>query len=595
MTAIAQPDSRGVHPGVNRRGWLSRLPRAPRIHSIRARLSLGFAACVLLIGVAGTVSYTLLQHSNTRNRVAVATLRDEYDTLQRTVAAILREVVAGLRYLNTGTPADQERFAELMTEADRLRRDAVAFPALASDERRELEEIGRLQARVEAGISMARAYQVTQRPSDAARVVEHTTVDVDRIEQALERLRAQAYMRAADREAEMAVELSTGELALLMVVLLALPVAGYFGYTTSRAVTVPLRSFSGEMTRLGSGDLRSPPTESYGYAGSEEYRALAVALDSARARLRELLSAVQREADQVSSASAELAASAVGAADSTQHVTSAVTEMAEGAAAQLDALTLASDAMRHLADEGASIAAAAEAGELAGRDIGGTALATRDEIARAITTLLDARETAEASAREIADLREATATIDSFVAVIADIASQTNLLALNAAIEAARAGHAGRGFAVVAEEVRRLADQSAEAADEVAASVRAIRQRVASASAAVDMGVTRMQDVQTVASAASGAMTEIEGAVQRVQAAVGRVTNVVEVSRQTIRTVEGSIVTARDAAQNHAASAEEVAASTQETSASAEEVSATAEMLRTAAGRIRTLVGAFRT
>lgn len=597
MTAVTQPAVRD-EPRPGDRGaarWLARATRLPRIRSIRARLSLGFATCVVLIGGAGAVSYSLLQHSNSRSRAAVATLRDEYDVLQRTVATILHEVVAGMRYLNTGAEGDQERFRELMEEADELRREAVALPVLASNERRELEEIGRLQSRVEVGISVARAYQVVGRPAEASRVVEHTATDVDRIEQALERLRAHAYTRAADREADMAVDLSTGELALLMVVLLALPVAGYFGYTTSRAVTVPLQRFSGEMTRLGSGDLRSSGDAAASYEGSEEYRALAVTLDGARARLRELLGAVQQEADQVSAASAELAASAGGAADSTQHVTSAVTEMAEGAASQLDALTQASDAVRQLAEEGASIAEAAEAGERAGRDIGGTALATREDIGRAIATLLDARETSEASAREIAALREATATIDSFVAAIADIASQTNLLALNAAIEAARAGQAGRGFAVVAEEVRRLADQSSEAADEVAASVRMIRQRVASATAAVDTGVTRMQDVQTVASAASGALTEIEGAVQRVQGAVGRVTQVVELNRHTIRTVERSIVIARDAAQNHAASAEEVAASTQETSASTEEVSATAEMLRTAAGRISRVVRGFQT
>lgn len=593
MTAVAQPDAQGG-PTDRALSWRSRLPSTPRIRTIRARLTLGFASCVILIAGAGMVSYLLLQRSNTRSREAVSMLHDEYDVLQRTVATILHEVVAGLRYLNTGAGTDQERFAELMDEADRLRREAVTLPILGANERRELEEVGRLQGRVEVGIAVAHAYQATGQPSEASRVVQHTAADVDRIEQALERLRSHASTRASEREAAMAVDLSVGELALLMVVILALPVAGYFGYTTSRAVTRPLRRFSGEVALLGSGDLRAARGGMAGYEGSEEYLTLATALDGARSRLRELLRAVQREADQVNAASAELAASAGGAADSTQHVTSAVTEMAEGAAAQLDALTLASDAVRHLAEEGASIAEAAEAGERAGRDIGGAALTTREDMARAITALLDARETAEASAREIAALREATATIDDFVAVIADIASQTNLLALNAAIEAARAGHAGRGFAVVAEEVRRLADQSAEAADEVASSVRVIRERVASASSAVDVGVTRMQDVHTVASAASGALAGIESAVHRVQGAVTRVTGVVDANRRTIRTVESSIVTARDAAQNHAASAEEVAASTQETSASAEEVSATAEMLRTAAGRIRAMALEFR-
>ena len=562
--------------------------------SIRARLVVGFVSTIVLLALSGLLSYVMLLRTNERSRVAVAQLRDEYDVVQRTVTTILREIVGGMRHLNTGAAADEARYLALMEEADALRREAITLPILAASERQELEEIGRMQSSIEVGLAVARAYQAVGRGADSRRVLQTTTMDVDRIERSLELLRMNASARATEREDQMRRDLELGEVLIAVMVLLAVPVTGIFGASTFRAVTRPLKMMGHEVEALGAGDLRTPERAQQWHAGAVEFAQLANSLDMSRDRLRMLLAQVQHEADQVSAASAELAASAQGAADSTQHVTGAVTEMATGAAQQLDALNLASDAVRQLAEEGAGIDEAARGSEGAGHEISATAHATRTEINRAIETLLGAREVVNSSAREIGALRDATGTIDTFVAVIQDIASQTNLLALNAAIEAARAGHAGRGFAVVAEEVRRLADQSAQAAEEVAGNVRNIRQRVAGATQAVEAGTTRMQDVETVANGASAALTRIEDAVASVAAAATHVSRTVDNNRDTIATVEQAIVTARDAAQSHAASAEEVAASTQETSASAEEVSATAEVLRTAAARIRSVALEFR-
>ncbi len=122
---------------------------------------------------------------------------------------------------------------------------------------------------------------------------------------------------------------------------------------------------------------------------AEEYLALAHAIDGARDRLRTLLASVQQEADQVTGAASELAASATGAAASTHHVTGAVTEISTGAAVQLDALHSASAAMTQLAEQSAAIAGAAGEQEQAGRDIRTTATATRAEISRALDALFE--------------------------------------------------------------------------------------------------------------------------------------------------------------------------------------------------------------
>ena len=560
--------------------------------TLRGRLRAGFGITLLLILTAGTLAGYGLLHAGSRNEALVMDLRLQQEAVQQVAFRMLRETTAGMRYLSTGTPADEARYTALADDADRVRREAIKLEALSNVEREKLKDLGVLQATVEATIGNAHAYAAVGRPAEAAAALDKNAGALDSVDKTLDMLRLEGAQRLSARQEEASSALRRNLSLLALVILAALAVGIVSSVTTTRAITRPLEALTRDLLAIGEGDLRRSDLKRE-TLGAAEYTTLANAFDQARERLRGLLAEMKRQSDDVAAAAAELAAAAGGASDSTQHVASAVTEMAHGAGLQLDVLQGAGTAVAQLSASGRTIDDAVRESQSRGREIRASATGTAQEIGRAVDTLLAAREVFDRSAREISGLRESLGVVDDFATTISEIASQTNLLALNAAIEAARAGDAGRGFAVVADEVRKLAEQSSRAAHEVTANVGRIREGVLGTSRAVESGTTQMRDVTKVADAARQALAQIQEAVERVEQASSRVSEAVSGNAAAIVLVEEAIAKAGDTAQSHAASAEEVAAATQQTSASVEELEATSHMLKDSARRVRERVNEF--
>jgi methyl-accepting chemotaxis protein len=132
-------------------------------------------------------------------------------------------------------------------------------------------------------------------------------------------------------------------------------------------------------------------------------------------------------------------------------------------------------------------------------------------------------DSSEATSGAIRELAAKSDQIGAIVKTITGIAEQTNLLALNAAIEAARAGEQGRGFAVVAEEVRKLAEESQHASQEISVLIGAIQGDTTKAVSVVEDGAKRTADSAAVVEKTREAFERIESSVDNMTSRIEQI------------------------------------------------------------------------
>jgi methyl-accepting chemotaxis protein len=284
-----------------------------------------------------------------------------------------------------------------------------------------------------------------------------------------------------------------------------------------QSICQPLNAAQKLAAAIAKGDL----TQTVQAHGKDELTALMHALGMMQASLARIVGEVRTTTDQITAASSEIATGNQDLSNRTEQAAGSLQQTASSIEQINGMVRQSSEAAREASDMARTNANVATRGGA----VVGQVVSTMEEI------------------------RHSSQKIHDIIGTIDGIAFQTNILALNAAVEAARAGEQGRGFAVVAGEVRRLAQSSAEAAQEIKNLIGASVERV-------EMGSRQVAE-------AGSTIGEIVSHAQKIASLIEHITTAAQEQRQGIEQVNGAIGSLDQSTQQNAALVEESAAAAQ--------------------------------
>lgn len=512
------------------------------------------------------------------------------------VARVHNEVnaVNAYRYLIAATDEQRAELSQVLTASNEQFSNTIADMQSSAFGREYRDQIIQLTAmQAEFNVELTGAVQFAQDGERSAAFAYFTQKALPIQQEMNDVLKTMSEGRsaaAAQLHADMEAEFRTAVIVIAAIVIGSLILCMAFGFWITGFIAKPVKELQTLTASAAAGDM----TVRSGYASKDELGQLSGSFNRMLEDVGAMIGKINDTSMQVAAASQQLTASAEQTGKASEVIAESTQEVAAGTSRQAEQAALGMEAVHTINEKAVEVSAKTDAAAKDALEASELAREGSRNVQEATVRMEDIHQSVGQLSASIGQLDEHSRTIGSIATLITDIAGQTNLLALNASIEAARAGEQGRGFAVVASEVRKLAEQSMTAAQDVQNLVTDIQQQMTDAVQSMDRTATQVNEGTQIVGRADESFGQIENAVTGLAEQIRTMSasaKQMEEESERITAMIGELHAIIDRTSEQTG---HVSAATEEQLATMEEMSASSQHLAHLAQEMEQLIGRFK-